>query len=115
MSDAANQVQAQFINKHDGHGAQFEISFKDGATRIPSDILAAIRSELEGGDTLYVDGVRIENGNLVISLCRGSIVLAQVSNRWNSQRKDQKFHVIKREEMESDSDQNLPKFATNQP
>ncbi len=110
-----NQIEARFQNKSDGHGAQFEIHFEKGASRVPSEIVAAIKSELQGGrSTLYVDGVRIENDNLVISLCRGSIVLAQVNNRWNSQRKDNKFHVIVREEMESDDDPNLPQFTVDQ-
>lgn len=102
---------AQFVNTYDGHGTQFEIHFPKGVDDIPAEILKAIQVEFESGSTLYVDGIRLEDGSVVFSLCRGGIHLALVDNRHNHKRADGKFHVIQRQEIDSDGNANLPRFV----
>lgn len=102
---------ARIVDKQDGHGAQFEIQLEGGVTAFPADVLAAIKSEFQHGATLYVDQTRIEGNDITISLCRGSIQLASVLNRWNSRRNDLKFRVIVREEVDSDENPNLPQIV----
>lgn len=54
--------------------------------------------ESTNGAALYVDGVKIEGDDIIISLCRGKLVLAKVDAHWNNQRRDDKFRVILRED-----------------
>ena len=98
---------ARIVDKSDGHGAQFEIHL-DGAT---PDLIQVVKGILDHGGTLYLDGARVEGKTLVLSLCRGAIVLAMVDHRWNSGRTDQKCHVVLREEMETNENPNLPEFT----
>jgi hypothetical protein len=111
MSAAATSISpitAQIVDKRDGHGTQFELHLENGAT---PDLIAMLKSELDHEATLYLDGARVEGNNLILSLCRGSIVLAKVDNHWNSGRKDEKYHVIQREELDTDKDARLPKLV----
>ena len=105
-------MKAKIVDKRDGHGTQFEIHFEDGAT---PDLIAMLKSELDYRATLYLDAARVEGDSLILSLCRGSIVLAKVDNRWNPGRADQKYHVIQREERETDREANLPKLIIGRP
>lgn len=107
MSD--DSAPATFTDKHHGHGAQFEIHLAN-TSNIPPFVLQAIKGELNSGATLYLDGARLEGNTLVLSLCRGSILLAKVDYHWNPGRKDQKFHVIMRQEIDEDGKPNLPRF-----
>jgi hypothetical protein len=93
-------IKSHFLDKHDGHGTQFEVRFVNGASANQDLVKSMVIDALYGA--IYVDDLRVEGDDLVISFCSGSLVLAQVDNYWNMNRKDNKYRVILREERDGE-------------
>jgi hypothetical protein len=89
---------------HDGHGTQFELRLTKGVQGFPPGLLKSIRTEAQYKSALYVDSFRVEGNDIVISFCRGGLVLAKVDHHWNSARKDEKYLVILREDRDEGDD-----------
>jgi hypothetical protein len=86
----SKSMTVMFGDTSDGHDAQFVMVLKNAAENMPHEIIRAIANE----QALYVDAMRVEGGDLLISICNGSLVYAQVDNRRNPFRTDGKHRVI---------------------
>ena len=106
----SDPITARVGNTSDGHGAQFVIVLENAGNSMPRDVMSDILQE----KALYVDAMTVEGNDLIISFCRGSLLLAKVDHRWNSHRKDEKYRVIMREDITfEDEPQAQPKVEGN--